>query len=131
MAYPLKTGKNFIPNKNRFNFETSSGSKVNIFLLSDSFEYDIELIKSVPPPRNAYSHILIPNKINCNINGTPFHYAENADRILKKEGLVKNDNKIIPRLTFVDHKNDLNTKLTAKNIYIPISDVLIKATGKF
>lgn len=127
MAYPLKTGKNFIPNKNRFNFETSSGSKVNIFLLSDSFEYDIELIKSVPPPRNTYSHILIPNKVDCNINGTPFHYMENTNKMLKKESIVKNDNKIIPKLTFVDHKNNLNTKLTAKNIYIPISDVLIKA----
>ena len=126
MAYPLKAGKNFIPNKNRFNFETSSGSKVNIFLLSNSFEYDIELIKSVPPPRSEYSHILIPHKVDSNINGTPFHYNDDANSILRKENIVKNDNKIIPKLTFVNHKNNLNMKATAKNIYIPISDVLKK-----
>lgn len=124
MAYPLKVGKNFIPNKSRFNFETSSGDKVNIFLLSNSFDYDIELIKSVPPPRTAYSHILIPHKIDTNINGVPFHYSENDANILKKENMIKNDTKIVPKLTFVNHKNNLNTKLTTENVYIPMSNVL-------
>ena len=33
---------------------------VVVFLLSGSYEYDLELIKHMPPPRTNYRNIIIP-----------------------------------------------------------------------
>ena len=68
-AISISRGANFVLQKGGYILpEQNEG--VSVYLLSNSFEYDIELIKKLPSPKLNYKNILIPHKITGNIAST-------------------------------------------------------------
>ena len=60
---------------------------VSVFLLSDSYEYDIEMIKNIPQPKVDYKNIIIPYRIVDKIGIKPF-YNHVVYRIHRKSSLI-------------------------------------------
>ena len=60
----LSRGLNFIAQKTRYNLPDKKND-VSVFLISNSFEYDVELIKHMSPSTSInYKSIVIPNSVN-------------------------------------------------------------------
>ena len=77
-AVDLSSGRNFIPNKARYKLPSGKTNN-SIFLLSNSYEYDIELIKRIPSPKVDYKTIIIPFKVIDKIDTKPFQYSLNQN----------------------------------------------------
>ena len=72
-AVEFGSGSNFLPVMMRYRLP-SQKNDVSIYLLSDSYEYDIELIKNMPPPRIDYKYLIIPYRVMTRLCQRPFRY---------------------------------------------------------
>lgn len=122
----LSKGTDFAPIKNRYNVPLQNNN-TSVFLLSNSFEYDIQLIKHVPMPKVSYKNILIPVKMNITLGVKSFSYGINTSDYNKKLMYVNNQN-LVPKLT--DIRYPYPSKIS-ENMYIPMSDLLIKFNSVF
>ena len=93
-----------------------------VFLLSGSFEYDIELIKRVPPPRINFKSIVIPYSIHGKIGTMDFKYQLSNESYKRKVEYVQKQ-KLVPQLKIIP---PTSMKTLKENAYIPFSDVLMK-----
>lgn len=120
-AVDLSSGKNLQANSSSYHLPDQQNGVV-VFLLSGSYEYDLELIKRMPPPRTNYKNIIIPFSISGKIGVSPFKYAiSNSDYQSKIDYLRKQ--KMVPQLAVL--KPPIN-KLATDNVYVPMSDVMKK-----
>ena len=55
-----------------------------VFLLSGSYEYDIELIKRIPPPRINFKYIMIPRSVHGKVGTIDFKYQLGNDAYKRK-----------------------------------------------
>ena len=124
-AVDISTGRNFIPNRMRYRLPMSKTNN-SVFLLSDSYEYDIELIKNIPPPKTDYKQIVIPYKVMDKIDVRPFRYIMTQNAFNGKITYL-NDQKLLPKLVPLRYPYP---KTIEGNLYIPISDI-IKAVTPF
>ena len=122
-AVAFTAGNNYIPMMMRYRLPAQKND-VSIFLLSNSYEYDIELIKNMPPPRIDYKNIIIPFKIMDKIGVKPFRYIVSQNEFNKKL-VYLNNQKIIPKLIAIRYPYP---KTVNTNVYIPISDVIQMVT---
>lgn len=99
-------------------------SDTTIFLLSDSYEYDIELIKNMPPPRIDYKSIIIPYRVNDKIMTKPFKLIL-SDEAFNRKVKYMNDAKVIPCLTPIKSPYP---KSISNNLYIPMSELFEAVT---
>ena len=114
----LSSGKNLQPSQTPFMLPKET-EDVAVFLLSGSFEYDIELIKKMPPPR-MITKIIIPFSVNGKIGPVNFRYSiSDSDYKKKVEYLMKQ--KLAPAIQVV--KPPIN-KMSKDSVYISLSDVM-------
>jgi len=118
-AVDISSGRNFIPNRMRYRLPMSKTNN-SIFLLSDSYEYDIELIKKIPPPKTDYKQILIPYKVIDKIGVRPFRFIMTQNEFNKKITYL-DDQKLIPKLIPLRYPYPKNIE---NNLYIPISEIM-------
>ena len=122
-AVDLSAGRNFIPNRMRYRLPMSKTNN-SVFLLSDSYEYDIELIKKIPPPKTDYKQIVIPFKVIDKIEVKPFRYIMTQNEFNKKLTYLE-DQKLLPKLIPIRYPYP---KTIENNIYIPISEIFKMVT---
>lgn len=122
-AVAFTAGNNYIPMVMRYRLPAQKND-VSIFLLSDSYEYDIELIKKMPPPRIDYKNIIIPFKIMDQIGVKPFRYIISQNEYNRKLVYISNQ-KIVPKLVPIRHPFP---KTINNNLYISMSDVIQSVT---
>ena len=65
-AVDLSRGLNFIPQRMRYRLPINKDD-TSVYLLSSSYEYDVELIKTMPLPKIDYKNIIIPYRITNTI----------------------------------------------------------------
>lgn len=92
-----------------------------VFLMTDSFEYDIELIKQIPQPKMDYKTFAYPYRLMTKIGGRPLRYLIMQNEYIKKVNYVNLQNqKLQPRLTMLTYPYPTTVK---QNIYVSMSDL--------
>lgn len=122
-AVDLSRGMNFLPMKMRYRLP-SQKEDTTIFLLSDSYEYDIELIKNIPEPKMDYKNILIPFRIIDKFGIKPFRYILNQNEYMKKIQYL-NEKKLLPKVMPIQFPYP---KVIKDNLYIPMSEIISNVT---
>lgn len=111
-------GANFIPIQQRLQLPDEKEG-VTIFLLSNSFEYDIELIKHMPPATKMnYKHYLLPYRLQDRIGERLIRYQMTPAEYVKRQQYIIQQ-KLIPPLTNIRYPYPKTIK---ENIYIPATD---------
>ena len=98
---------------------------VSIYLLTDSFEYDIELIKQLPQPKMEYKTLVIPYRVIDKIGVKPFRYIMTQNDYNKKLTYLNQQKTMNPRLVALRFPYPKTIK---ENVYIPMSDIIHKVT---
>ena len=122
-AAAFTDGVNFAPMRMRYRLPAQR-TDTSIFLLSNSYEYDIELIRNMPPPRVDFKHIIIPVQVNVKLGVKQFSYRLPQIEYNKKLSYM-NGKSIIPKLT--DIRFPYPGKIT-NNLYAVMSE-LFKQTN--
>ena len=92
---------------------------VVVFLLSGSYEYDLELIKHMPPPRTNYRNIIIPYSLTGRIGTADFKYSISGSKYNERVQYLQKQ-KMVPQLIVA---KPTFSKTSQANVYVPISDV--------
>ena len=92
---------------------------IAVFLLSGSYEYDLELIKRMPPPRTNYRNIIIPYSLAGKIGTANFKYGIPGSKYNERVQYLQKQ-KMVPQLIV---SKPQFSKTSQTNVYIPISDV--------
>ena len=118
-AVNISRGANFVLQKSGYTLpEQREG--VSVYLLSNSFEYDIELIRKIPMPKFNFKTVLIPYNLTGSFFGCTCRFNTNPGYINKSMRYV-NDKKFNPPLTVL---NPPYAKEINNNLYIPYSDII-------
>jgi hypothetical protein len=121
MAVDFNARPSYLATKERFRLPSESHD-VSIFLVSDSFEYDLEMIKNFPQPKINYKKILIPYRFVDTLCGKPIRYILSQNDYNKKISYL-NAQKIQPPIIPV--QSPYPAKIS-DNIYIPFTELLKK-----
>ncbi len=113
----IATSKNLQPTSSPIQLPKQNDNLV-VFLLSGSFEYDVELIKKMPPP-HVINKIIIPFSLNMKLGPINFKYNITPDDYRKKVDYLMKQ-KLAPAIQVV--KPPIN-KLSKDNVYVSLSDV--------
>lgn len=124
-AVDLSRGANFLPMKMRYRLPMQK-ENVDVFLLSDSFEYDIELIKKIPQPKMDYKHISIIKAYTTKVGIKPFRYRISMNEYARKVQYLNSQKTMSPKLIpfgqeYVNAKSPVTIK---DNSYISLSDII-------
>lgn len=120
----LSRGLNFIAQKTRYSLPDKK-MNVSVFLLSNSFEYDVELIKNMSPSTAInYKNIVIPSRISTMFGSGVLKYILGDAECRRRSEFIRNK-KIIPPVTPLTSYN----KSTSNDVYISFSEVIKKSTG--
>ena len=123
-AVDLSRGMNFIPQRMRYRLPNNKDN-TSIYLLSGSYEYDIEMIKNMPLPKLDYKHIIIPYRIIDKIGIKPFRYISTANDFNRKVTYL-NEKKLLPILTPIRFPYP---KIIKENVYISMSEIVPMVTA--
>lgn len=118
-AVSLNNGANFLPIRMKLRLPEQKND-VSVYLLSDSFEYDIQLIKMMPAPKIEYKKILIPFKVIDKLGMRPLRYMISQNDYMKKISYI-NEQKLLPKLQPIQYPYPKTIK---ENMYIPMSDFM-------
>ena len=116
---------NFLPVRNRLHLPERKND-TTVYILSDSYEYDIECIKQLPQPKNDYKNIIIPVKVNERVGGYSFTYSLSQNEY-GRELKYLSEQKMIPQINALKPPYP---KFYKDNLYVSMSE-LIKATTPF
>lgn len=120
-AVSFESSQNYIPIVQKLRLPADKEG-VAVFLVTDSFEYDVELIKKLPQPKMNYKTFAIPYRLLTKIAGRPLRYIMNQNDYTKKVGYINNQNKTLqPRLMMLKYPYPTTVK---ENLYISMSDLL-------
>lgn len=125
-AVELSRGMNFIPMKMRYRLPDKKDN-VNVFLLSDSLEYDIELIKKIPQPKMNYSTLSIIKSYQRSIGTKILRYRMSLNEYARKVQYINGQQKyMIPKLTISGNEvSEKGLLVTSKdNSYVPLSEII-------
>lgn len=125
-AVELSRGMNFIPMKMRYRLPDKKDN-VNVFLLSDSLEYDIELIKKIPQPKMNYSSLSIIKSYQRSIGTKILRYRMSLNEYARKVQYINGQQKyMIPKLTITGNEvSEKGLLVTSKdNSYVPLSEII-------
>ena len=114
----LSSGKNLVPTNSPYVIPKQDDN-LAVFLISGSFEYDLELIKKMPPPR-LIQNIIIPSNVSGKIGAVNFTYKISEDTYRKKVEYLQKQ-KMVPQLRVM--KQPIN-RLSHENVYVSLSDVV-------
>lgn len=125
-AIDISRGSNFLPQRMRYRLPANK-EDTSVYLLSDSFEYDIQLIKNMPLPKLSYKNIIIPYRIIDKIGVKPFRYLCSAGEYNRKlTHMMKS--KLMPELIPIRFPYP---KVIKDNLYISMSDIIPLVTPFF
>ena len=114
----LSFGKNLQPIQTQYHMPEQEDD-IAVFLMSGSYEYDLEMIKKMPPPR-MIKKIIIPYSVNAKVGPVNLRYSiSDSDYKKKIDYLMKQ--KMVPSIQVV--KPPLN-KMSRDSVYIAFSDIL-------
>lgn len=119
MAVDFNAKPSYLPTQQRFRLPSDSND-VSIFLLSDSFEYDLEMIKMFPQPKMNYKSLLIPYRFIDTIGGKPVRYVLTQNEYNKRT-LYAQHQKMQPQLVTIRFPYNPTYK---ENLYIPFSEIV-------
>lgn len=120
----LSRGLNFIAQKTRYNLPDKKND-VSVFLISNSFEYDVELIKHMSPSTSInYKSIVIPNRISSIFGSSQLKYVLNDSEARKRSEYVRGKKLIPPVQPLTSY-----TKTTHDSVYISFTDIMRKSVG--
>lgn len=125
-AVELSRGMNFIPMKMRYRLPDKKDN-VNVFLLSDSLEYDIELIKKIPQPKMNYSSLSIIKSYQRSIGTKILRYRMSLNEYARKVQYINGQQKyMIPKLTITGNEvSEKGLLVTSKdNSYVSLSEII-------
>ena len=123
-AVDLSRGLNFIAQKSRYSLPDKK-SNVSVFLISNSFEYDVELIKHMSPSTAInYKNIVIPTKVATMFGQSQLRYSLNFSEARRRTQYVLGK-KLIPPVSCLTTYN----KNMSADVYISFSDIIKKSTG--
>ena len=122
-AVELSRGLNFIPQRMRYRLPVNKDD-TSIYLLSGSYEYDVELIKTMPLPKIDYKHIIIPYRIIDKIGIKPFRYISSMNEFNRRIKYL-NDKKLLPMVTPIRFPYP---KMIKENLYISMSEIIPMVT---
>ena len=123
-AVDFMSGNNYRPIMQRLRLPAQKND-VSIFLLSDSYEYDIELIKKLPQPKMEYKTLVIPYRVMDSIGGRPLRFTMTQTDYTKKIAYLNSQRDINPRLIPLKFPYPNSIK---ENVYIPITELLKQTT---
>lgn len=123
-AVEFGSGSNFLPVMLRYRLP-SQKNDVSIYLLSDSYEYDIELIRNMPPPRVDYKYIIIPYRVMTRLCQKPFRYILSQNEYNRKVAYL-NEQKLVPKIMNIRYPYP---KQIPNNVYISFSDIIKLVTS--
>ena len=112
-------GNNFKPINGRIKLPDKK-TDTTIFLVSNSYEYDIELIKKIPQPKLDYKNIIIPFNVNTNLGSKSFKYSIPQNEYNKRITFL-NSQKMLPQLRIIDPPYPHKIK---ENVYVSMSDII-------
>lgn len=116
-AVSLTSAPNLMPSRMMLRLpERQEG--VSIYLLSNSFEYDIDIIKKLPAPKKDYRFLLIPYKIFDKIAGiSVIRYQMTQSELSTKMNYVRQQ-RLMPNVEIIRYPYPKTIK---NNIYISMS----------
>ena len=119
-AVDISRGVNFIPQPQRYALPNQRDG-VSVYLVSNSYEYDIELVKTNPQPKTYYTHMIIPKKVVSKnvIPGKGFLYNI-SDQDYTKKAKFMIERKLMPPISLIKEPGSF----VKDNVYIPFTDVL-------
>lgn len=122
-AVDLSRGLNFIPQRMRYRLPANE-QDTSIYLLSNSFEYDVDMIKKMPLPKIDYKNIIIPYRILDKIGIKPFRYISSQNEFNRRV-VYLTGRKLLPVLNPIRFPYPKTIK---ENLYISMSDIIPKIT---
>lgn len=125
-AIDISRGSNFLPQRMRYRLPASK-ENTSVYLLSDSFEYDIQLIKNMPLPKLNYKNIIIPYRIIDKIGVKPFRYNCSAAEYNRKITYMMKS-RLMPEIIPIRFPYP---KVIKENLYISMSDIIPLVTPFF
>jgi hypothetical protein len=123
-AVDLSRGLNFMPQKTRYSLPDKKNG-VSVFLISNSFEYDVELIKHMSPNTAInYKNIVIPKNASVSFGPSMMRYSINESELRRRSDYVRNK-KLIPPVTPLTVYNRADNN----DVYISYADIMKSATA--
>lgn len=120
MAIDFISASKYVPIPQRLRLPNEKEG-VAIYLVTDSFEYDIELIKKLPQPKTNYKTIAVPYRLITKLGGRPFRYILSQNEYVKKSSYIMNQRNLQPRLTMLKFPYPTNVK---ENVYVSMGDII-------
>ena len=120
-AVLISSGMNYVPMRKRYRLPNQS-KNASIYLLSNSYEYDVQMIKNIPDPKIDYKNIIIPYRIMDKIGPRPLRYMM-TQNVYNAKVTYLNNQKLIPRVVSI--KYPYPNKID-NNLYISMSDIIKK-----
>ena len=118
-AVDLAVGVNFLPQRMRYKFPQQKND-VSIYLLSDSFEYDIQMIKNAPLPKTDYKNMIIPYKVIDRFGNKIYRYLSSQNEFNRKVTYI-NKHKLVPNVVPIRYPFP---KVIIDNLYIPMAEII-------
>ena len=125
MSTSLTSCLNFLPVKNRLQLPERKND-TTVYILSDSYEYDIEFIKRLPQPKMDYKNIIIPLNVRERMGEYVFNYSLSQNEFGRQLKYI-GEQKMVPQLNVL---RPPYPKFYKDNLYISMSE-LVKATTPF
>lgn len=123
-AVDLSRGLNFMPQKARYSLPDKK-SNVSVFLISSSFEYDVELIKHMSPSTAInYKNIVIPRFASVSFGPSMMRYNLSMGECRRRSEYVAKQ-KLIPPVSALTTYN----RAESFDTYISYSDIMKSATA--
>lgn len=125
-AIDISRGSNFLPQRMRYRLPANK-ENTSVYILSDSFEYDIQLIKNMPLPKLNYKNIIIPYRIIDKIGVKPFRYNCSAAEYNRKITYMMKS-RLMPEIIPIRFPYP---RVIKENLYISMSDIIPLVTPFF
>ena len=125
MSTSLTSCLNFLPARGRLQLPERKDDST-VYILSDSYEYDIEFIKRLPQPKMDYKNIIIPLNVHSRVGVYTFDYSLSQSEFGKQLKYI-GEQRMSPMLNVL---RPPYPKFYKDNLYISMSE-LVKATTPF
>ena len=123
-AVDFMSGNVYLPIRQRLR-PPAQKTDVSIYLLTNSYEYDIELIKQLPQPKMEYKKLVLPYRLIEKIGVKPFRFIMTQNEYNQKLMYLTQQKTMNPRITALRFPYPKTIK---ENVYIPISELFQRAT---
>lgn len=123
-AVDFMSGNSYLPIVQRLR-PPAQKTDVSIFLLTNSYEYDIELIKQLPQPKMEYKKLVIPYRLIDKIGTKPFRFIMTQNEYNQKMIYLSQQKTMNPRVIALRYPYPKTIK---ENVYVSMTELFQRAT---